>query len=451
MVSSVAIAVKNRWTAFGLERIGLALAGGDRPRAEFLTSAWWSFAAAVVARGSNVVALMICAHALTQVRFGELAIIQSTAAMFGPLAGLGLGMTTTKYLAEFRQKDPARAGKILGLSLVTATLAGLLMSFALIALAPLLAAKSLGAPQLASGLAGTAGLLFFGVLEAVLTGALTGLEAFSRVAALSLWNGLLSLPLTAFLVYRYGITGAIAAMTVSVALMCLLDVIVLVGECRRLGFRPSLSGCLSERHILLAFSLPSYLSGIIMAPIGWVANAMLVRQQGGYSQMALFTAADRWRFFLIFVPLAVSRIAVPQFARYRAEGDHHGYRKAFRLNLGLGMLMTAAPALLCATLAAPLMAIYGRAFRDGALILAILALSAVPTVLNTQLGAVLLSANRAWRRTGVDLLLAGLFLGLASWAVPRWGAAGLASAFALAYTVASIVLLFFVRKIHATA
>jgi len=451
MSSPVTLALKNTFAALDNGRISRALGSGDKPRAEFLTSAWWSLAAAVVGRGANMIAMVICARVLAQARFGEFAIIQSTVSMFGPLAGLGLGMTTTKYLAEHRMKDPERAGRILGLSLITATLAGLLMTISLILLAPVLAARSLGAPKLAASLVAGSGLLFLSVLEAVQTGALTGLEAFSRIAALSVWNALLSIPITAFLVYRYGVNGAIAGMTVAVGLNCLLNGVVLRQECRRLGLRTNFFGSFSEWRILLTFSLPSYLSGIIIAPVTWAANALLVHQYEGYSQMALFSAADRWRFFLVFVPGAVSRIAVPQFSRFRAAGDRSGYRKVFRLNLLFGTVVTAVPAMVCAVLATPLMAMYGRSFRQGAGVLAILALSAIPTILNTQLGFVLLSANRAWMRSAIDFVLAGLFLGLAWWAVPRWEATGLASSLAAAYSIASLILFLCVRRIHRTA
>ena len=42
--------------------------------------------------------------------------IQSTVGMFGVFAGFGLGLTATKHVAEFRQSDPDRAGRIIGLS-----------------------------------------------------------------------------------------------------------------------------------------------------------------------------------------------------------------------------------------------------------------------------------------------------------------------------------------------
>src|SRR5580704_713813 len=103
-----------------------------RPQAELAVMAGWSFAAAVVARSANLIALMICARVLSQEQFGEVAIIQSTVGMFGPIAGLGLSITTTKFLAEYCVKDSKRAGRILALSLTAAAVAGGLMTIALI-------------------------------------------------------------------------------------------------------------------------------------------------------------------------------------------------------------------------------------------------------------------------------------------------------------------------------
>jgi O-antigen/teichoic acid export membrane protein len=421
------------------------LSGQGTHRAEFLASAWWSLVSAIIARGSNTVLLVICARILAQERFGELAIVQSTVAMFGPLAGLGLGATVTKFLAECRARDPVRAGRILTLSLICAAAAGFLMTGALIVLAPFLAKRSLAAPQLAGTLALSSGLLFLGVFEAVQTGALTGLEAFRRIAALNVWNGLLSLPLTLVLVNRYGVNGAIGGMTASLALACLLNAIALRSECKRLGIPRRLDGCLGEWPILLSFSLPTYMGGIIIAPVSWMASAMLVNQSHGYAEMGVFGAADRFRLLLIFVPLAVSRIALPALSRLRSEGDGAGYHRILRLNVLFGTCVVAVPALLCAAISPWLMSLYGVSFRTGWLTMAILALSAIPTMLNTQLGAVFMSHGHAWTRMIIDFCLAALFLGAAWWAIPRWQSVGLAAAFAFAYSVAALLVFLCIR------
>ena len=109
-------------------------------------------------------------------------------------------------------------------------LSGLLLTAVLILLAPRLAALGFTSSSLTPQLIQASGLLALGVFEAVQTGALTGLEAFCRIARLGAWNGLLSIPVVAMLVYTYGVSGAIAGLTLSVAGSCLLNGIALRAE-----------------------------------------------------------------------------------------------------------------------------------------------------------------------------------------------------------------------------
>ena len=406
----------------------------------------WSFLAAVIARGSNLAAMIICARTLAQDQFGQIAIIQSTVGTFAPVAGLGLAITTTKFMAEFRDTDPARAGRVLALSLTAAAVAGLAMTGALILLAPSVATWAFNSPALSAQLIQASGLLALGVIESVQTGALSGLEAFSRIARMSMWSGILSIPILGALVWTRGVTGAIVGMTISLALTCIFNAIALRAECRKWGIRPSLAGSAGEKHMLLHFSLPSYLSGVLVAPVTWLNTTLLVHRPGGLSELALFTAADRFRYLLIFLPVAVSRIAVPALARTRSVGDEQGYRDAFRWNVGFGLVSTVPPALICLALSVPPMGLFGESFKRGWPIMAVLAVSSIPTVMNTQLGAALLSSGRAWERTAIDALLAGVFL-LSAWLlIPRWNAAGLALAFALAYTAACVALAICLRS-----
>ena len=419
-----------------LTRLAERLAG----RQEWWTAAGWSLAAAVLARASSLAASLACARLLPAAEFGQLAVIQSTVGMFAPLAGLGLATTGAKFLAECRDTDPARAGRILGLSLSMAALAGAALTAVLIAAAPWLAARALHAPELQGHIVAASGLLCLGVLEAVMVGALTGLDAYAGLAKAGAWSGALAVPLVAGLTYGYGVRGAIGGLVLSLALSCGWYGWLLGAEARRYGFRVQWSGAAAERHMLLGFSLPAYLSGLLLAPVAWLGNAWLVQRPEGMLDMAFFSAADRYRLLLIFVPLAVSRTAVPALARLRAAGDGAGYARTLRWNLLVATGATLVPALVCVAVAGPLMALFGENFRAGWPVLAVLALSAVPTVLNTQLGAALLSQGRAWERTGVDFVLALALAALAWRAVPAAGAVGLAASIGGAYALACVML-----------
>jgi O-antigen/teichoic acid export membrane protein len=94
---------------------------------------------------------------------------------------------------------------------------------------------------------------------------------------------------------------------------------------------------------------------------------------------------------------------------------------------------------------------FGADFRAGWVTLSVLAISAIPTVINTQLGSALLSSDRAWTRMAADALLTVVLLAMAWILIPRWGAVGLATAFAAAYSVACCMMAVCLRRPDANA
>jgi O-antigen/teichoic acid export membrane protein len=71
-----------------------------------------------VAYSSAMVASVLAARMMGKSVFGELGMINSTVGMLGEFAGLGLGLTTVKHVAEWRISDPKRAGRIVGMSML---------------------------------------------------------------------------------------------------------------------------------------------------------------------------------------------------------------------------------------------------------------------------------------------------------------------------------------------
>src|SRR5262249_51806636 len=116
---SAAQAVSGLWRADSL--------GGRYAR-----GAVWSLAATVLSEGSNLVSSIIAARLLGRGQFGALGMTQSTAGMLGIFAGLGFGLTATRFVAEFRTLNPARAGRIIALSSAVATVSGTLLALGLL-------------------------------------------------------------------------------------------------------------------------------------------------------------------------------------------------------------------------------------------------------------------------------------------------------------------------------
>ncbi|MBI3696444.1 MAG: oligosaccharide flippase family protein [Acidobacteria bacterium] len=405
----------------------------------------WSVAGAVVSRGLNLALAVASARLLGQMVFGELSMVQSTASMFTVFAGLGSGITATKHVAELRQKDPARAGRVLALSSLASLAAGALLTLVLLAAAPLLASRSLAAPHLAGPLRIASALLLLGALTVGQSGALAGFEAFRAVARINTITGLVSFPLVLLLIRGAGLEGGLWGLVGVMAVNCYLSQQALREECRKARVPFAFSGCWKEWPILWKFSLPAFASSAILVPVIWASNVMLARQPQGYLQLGIFSAADKWRLLLTFIPTSVAGIALPMLANLHSRGDGLSYRKILRANLILNLALTVVPALAAAAFAAPLMALYGEGYQAGSPAMVVLVLASVPTVLNTVLGQPVVANGFIWVRFGFDVLLAALLLGFARWMIPVWGAAGLAAAYGAAYSASSLGLFAFGR------
>ncbi|MGP8236443.1 MAG: oligosaccharide flippase family protein, partial [Limisphaerales bacterium] len=126
---------------------------------------FWSVAGAVLSRALGLVGSVLLARAIGRTPFGELGTIQSTVGLFGTFAGLGLGITATKYVAELRETDKNRCGRVIGLTLSTALAGGAIAGLGLLLFGKWLAIHTLAAPQLASALRWGSLLVLFSTVQ----------------------------------------------------------------------------------------------------------------------------------------------------------------------------------------------------------------------------------------------------------------------------------------------
>ncbi len=407
-------------------------------RARFAAGVFWSLAGAVISRGFMLAASVVCARVLGKEGFGALGMILSTAGMFGIFAGLGLGLTATKYVSEFRRRDPIRAGRILAFSACAAYISASAMTALLILLASPLAQYVLASKELGKPLAIGSGLVFFGAVNGAQIGALAGFEAFKSIARVNVFSGIAAFPLVALGVWQGGLEGAIWGSVAALAINWVLNHRALAQECAVANISYQFASCRKEIGILHRFTLPAFLSSVAVGPAIWACNALLVRQPEGYAQLGLYAAADKWRLLILFVPVSVFNMVVPVLSNMYGEGDAAGFKKVFRGHLRLNAGLALFAALLIASFANPIMAVYGNSFRRGRVVLIVLALSSCFEILNTTLGQPLIASHKMWLRFAFDLVLVAVLLGLAWALVPRWGALGLAISYGIAFACVSL-------------
>lgn len=148
--------------------------------------------------------------------------------------------------------------------------------------------------------------------------------------------------------------------------------------------------------------------------------------------MGAFNAANQWRTAILFFPMRLAAIVLPLLANTRGGDNERHYARILWYNVGLSSAAALVPAVLIAWLAPYIMATYGEGFASSNLVLAVLALSAVPMIANHVMGASVASLNRMWYGFLANLVWAVAMLTGTHLLVPLKGALGLAIAILIA-------------------
>jgi O-antigen/teichoic acid export membrane protein len=400
--------------------------------------AFWSLAGSLISRGLGLLSAILVGRMLGKQEYGELGIIQNTIGMFGTLAGFGMGLTANKYVAEFKRTNPARAGRIIALASATAWISSGIMAVALLVCAPWLAAKTLAAPHL-SGLLQIGGLLLLlsGVNGAQI-GALSGFEAFKRIAHINLISGLLTFPLMVIGAWKWGVTGAVWGLIGSQVANCLMSFLALRVEAARHQIALRYVGCISDMGLFWSFSLPAVLVGVLNSVVSWGAGALVVNQLGGYGDMGIFNAASRVK----SIPEAVLGMLVapiiPMLSEAFGKSDHSSYQKTLRMFLLMSTLVIVPVSLVQA--AAPELTLlpFGGEYQGRPLVVSWLMLHSIFTSLGTCVGYVLVTSGRVWLVWLLSLSFAFSYALIAMVLVPRNGVVGYTASMALGYAISTI-------------
>ncbi|TWJ16711.1 glycosyltransferase [Geobacter argillaceus] len=387
----------------------------------------WSLAGTVVSRALSVLSSIIAARLLGTEGFGEFGMLQSTVGMLGMFAGFGLATTATKHVAEFRNTDPDRAGRILALSGATAVISGGGMALALYLFSPWLAGHLLAAPNLAGLLRLCSVYLFLSAVTGAQYGALAGFEAFREIAGNNFVTGLVSFAFVFAGIVIDGIRGGVWGMVASAGFSWVAAGLTLWAVAGRARIHFIWTGIWQERRVLGTYSLPSVLAGSLSgAPIGWLCCAMLVNQPGGYAQMGVYNSTNQWFNLVLFLPGLLSQVVLPVLAESIGDdGVKSGkvIKAAFMANAA-----TTVPLVVLASLASPwIMAAYGAGFQSAWLTLVLVLVTAGVMAVQTPAVDLLATNDRVWRILLFNCVWAVMFIVLSALLV-RWGALGLATA-----------------------
>ena len=433
---SVLEGLNRRWLNIKSSDIGNRIAKGS----------FWQFAGTAFAKLIVLVAGIACAHVLGKTEYGEFNMVRSTVNMFAVFGFAGMGVTATKFIAEYRTSDRSHIGSIYLLTNGFALLSGLIVTILIYVLAPVVAEYVLHAPQLLLPVRIGAILLFVTVINGAQQGTLAGFENFKAIALNTFWG---SLAESVFMLaggYLWGVKGAILGYGAGFFVLYFLNNYVIRTILRNEKIEYNYSIFQKEDFKLLyKFSLPAALSSMLVAPVLWVVRALLVRSFG-FDELAVYEAADQWRVMMLFIPAAICQVVLPVLSSM-VNDDQGKFWKVIRYNIYLNASISLLIAIGISLLSIYIMPLYGEGFSDP-WPLVFLAISTVFNSIASVVGISIQSRAKMWIGFlfnviwGIMVILFSLlFLGL------KMGARGIALALTCSYAIHALYQFLYLKTV----
>ena len=354
----------------------------------FFKDSFW----AVFGNGLGNVLLLLAgiliARLLGKDVYGEYGFVKTTMFHLAAFSTLGLGYTSTKFIAEYRAKNPRVLKSIIIASriitLVTSTILALFLFIFSKSLAGYLNEPSLEMPFRVLGV-----IVIFRALSTTYGGLLAGFGDFQTLAKNNVISGIIMLLLCIPLTYYWSLKGSLAALVVS-------QIVLFVSNARSTNIIKTKLEDQEEGSFIVPifkFSIPIAMQEFTFAICNWLAILMITKLST-IGEVGIYTASSQWSSIILFIPTILYNVMLSHLSY--AIGDQDLQKKNVNMMLMVNLVCTLIPFIIIYFLAPWITTFYGQSFTAMVPVLRLLVLSTIFTCCSNVLSTELIAQGCNW-------------------------------------------------------
>lgn len=417
---------------------------GSQIAKKFVQDTFWSVTGSIISKAIVFATWVLIGRILGSADYGNFGIIRDTVVMFSSFAGLGLGLTASKFVAEYLEIDKEKAGRIIGLTMMFGVIAGLIVGGGVFVSSPLISLSMLNNPDFTQDMEMASIMLFFTSLNGAQIGALQGLMAYKTIAKINIWQALSCAPILILATYFGGVHGSIFGFTFYNIIICIFSHYAINKEVKNNGIVIRYRDCLNEKYLFWSYSLPAFLSGLLITPMKWLSEVILINIPEGSRQLGLFMAAQTLgSMFLMFTSM-LNAPFLTTMAKHKSDN----------INTSFNRLNIIAPWAIGLSLTIPFLFfpeigewVWGKDYvgRNFRLCFILTMFFNLIMMYKQGIARILSVHNLQWLGVMSNTLW-GVSLLSCMWFLRSYGAIGLAGSYVVAYIVSTIIVLPFYHQ-----
>lgn len=277
-----------------------------------LSGVFWSFLGIVASKGLGFLAMFYVARKISVIDFGNIGIIQSYVTTFSLLSLASFGITATKYIAVNLKNDKKKTSEIFSLIRLSSFLLAIIVLVGSLIFNDELCLLLTGEVTIVQAMFYCIFAIFFASLNGLQTGSLAGFENFKAISIINIVNGLLSFPLIIILTEKYGVNGFAIALLITNFSIWICSAFLLHVVCKREEIYFTFSGLRYHFDVLIKFSLPAFISSLMVSPVVLVCNSILIKNNSkGLYEMGIFNASNNYSQIALILLGVIGQVFYP--------------------------------------------------------------------------------------------------------------------------------------------
>lgn len=362
---------------------------------KFFKDSFWAVFGNGLGNGFLLFAGILIARFLGKELYGEYGVVKTTMFYIASFATLGLGVTSTKYIATLLNSKPIHVKNVIHDAMTITVIFSSIIAIIIFIIAPFLA-NLLNEEQLVLALRALSVVIIFKAITTTQIGVLAGFKEFKTIAINSLSSGLLMLVICVPLTYFWGLKGALLSLLFSQIFNSIVNYLGIKRKSRSFSYVEKVS----YKKELAYFSFPVALQESSFAICNWAA-IMLLTKLSSMGEVGLYTASAQWNSIITMIPGLLINVILSYLSSSINNSIKH--KKTLMLMLRINFFTTIIPFVIVYFLADFIASFYGKSFEGMPSVLRILTFSTILEACASVYKSELLALGKTWLLFSVRL------------------------------------------------
>lgn len=357
-------------------------------RSKLFKDSFWAVGGNGLGNCLLLIAGIIIARILGKDLYGEYGMVKTTMLHIASFSTLGLGFTSTKYIADAVSNAPNKLRSIIRTALGTTFAFSLFLCILLFVFSDALA-NYIEEPQAAPAFRALGIIVVFRAVNTISAGILAGYKSFKNVGINSVISGFVLLSCASILSYKFGLVGSFISLALSQLTNALLNFLAVAKHFRE-----------ADQHVevgmskeMLLFTIPVAIQEFSYMLATW-GGTMILTKYASLGEVGLWSAASQWNAIILFIPHLLQNVVLSHLSGLSKDKNSH--TQMMKKMLAINFFCSVIPFLFVYVLAGFISSFYGATFVGLKGVIRVVTFSSVLSCVSSVFQSSLLSKGHNW-------------------------------------------------------